>query len=71
MIFEILAQKKGAPDATFYYDNEFNILKDNNGNVFEYPVDKRIKQNKEPVTPFDKNTPITKSKAVKEKKSNQ
>ena len=65
MIFEILAQKKGAPDATFYYDNEFNILKDNNGNVFEYPVDKRIKQNKEPVTPFDKNTPITKSKAVK------
>lgn len=65
MIFEILAQKKGASDATFYYDNEFNILKDASGKVFEYPADKRTKQNKEPVTPFDKNTPITKVKAVK------
>ena len=65
MIFEILAQKKGASDATFYYDNEFNILKDADGNVFEYPADKRIKQDKEPVTPFDKNSPIKKSKAVK------
>ena len=65
MIFEILAQKKGASDATFYYDNEFNILKDASGKVFEYPADKRIKQDKEPVTPFDKNSPITKSKAVK------
>lgn len=65
MIFEILAQKKGASDATFYYDNEFNVLKDADGNVFEYPADKRIKQDKEPVTPFDKNSPIKKSKAVK------
>jgi uncharacterized protein len=65
MIFEILAQKKGETDATFYYDNEFNILKDASGKVFEYPADKRIKQDKEPVTPFDKNSPITKSKAVK------
>jgi len=65
MIFEILAQKKGAPDATFYYDNEFNILKDAVGKIFEYPEENRMKQNKEPVTPFDKNTPITKTKAVK------
>lgn len=65
MIFEILAQKKGAPDATFYYDNEFNILKDAVGKIFEYPEENRLKQNKEPVTPFDKNTPITKVKAVK------
>jgi len=44
MIFEILAQKKGAGEATFYYDNEFNILKDADGKVFEYPADKRIKR---------------------------
>jgi uncharacterized protein len=65
MIFEILAQKKGAEDATFYYDNEFNILKDSDGKIFEYPEGNRMKHDKEPVTPFDKNTPIKKSKAVK------
>jgi len=66
MIFEILAQKVGGGEATFYYDNEFNILKDSNGKVFEYPEDKRIKQEaSQPVVPFDKNSPLKKSKAIK------
>jgi uncharacterized protein len=66
MIFEILAQKVGGGEATFYYDNEFNILKDSNGKVFEYPQEKRIKQEgSQPVVPFDKNNPLTKSKAIK------
>lgn len=65
MIFEILAQKIGGGEATFFYDNETNILKDSDGKIFEYPKDKRIKQNKEAVIPFDKNSPIKKSKAVK------
>jgi uncharacterized protein len=65
MIFEILAEKIGGDKATFYYDNEFNILKDSNGNVFEYPEEKRMKQDKQPVVPFDKNSPLKKSKAIK------
>ena len=36
MIFEIYAEKIGGGNATFFYDNQRNILKDSTGNIFEY-----------------------------------
>jgi hypothetical protein len=37
MNFEIYAEKIGGGNATFFYDNQRNILTDSNGKVFEYP----------------------------------
>ena len=41
MIFEILAERHATDKKKFYYDNETNILKDENGIVYEYPEDQR------------------------------
>jgi uncharacterized protein len=63
MIFEIIAshpemgiQKK------FSYDNTLNILKDEDGNVFEYP-ERRVLTIPES-KPFSKDSPLKKSKAI-------
>jgi len=74
MIFEINAERNASDKKTFYYDNKKNILSDSTGFVYEYPEPQIPKpvtgtglelfhKSKE-VTPFDKNTPLKKSKNV-------
>ena len=36
MLFEIHAEKSATDKTVFYYDNETNILKAENGNVYEW-----------------------------------
>ena len=42
MLFEIHAERSANDKTVFYYDNETNILKNKNGEVFQYP---EIKEN--------------------------
>ena len=69
MIFEILAEKPGleSDQKTFFYDNEKNILSDETGFIWEYPNTYGDLENMEqkPFTPFDKNTPLKKSRKVR------
>ena len=65
MIFEIHAEKMnelGVDTAIFTYDNTSNILKNSDGEVFQYPD--ITKHNKTPSIPFDKNSPLKKSKSI-------
>ena len=64
MIFEILAERNANDKKTFYYDNQTNTLKDSDGKIYENPPEKRY-VGKTPVVPFDKNSPLKKSKKVK------
>jgi len=66
MLFEIKATRFNEGDTkTFYYDNMSNILKDEDGNVFEYPQEeKKINNSLKPYKPFDKNRPLKKSKLI-------
>ena len=65
MIFEILAKKDFTFTKTFYYDNQTNILKDDDGIVIEAPsYEEPIKFDTTPIVPFDKNTPLKKSKLI-------
>jgi uncharacterized protein len=66
MLFEIKANKinDGFNEKTFYYDNMTNILKDADGNLFEYPEDQRIEEVYKPYKPFDKDRPLKKSKLI-------
>mgnify|MGYP006293450337 CR=1 FL=1 len=64
MIFEILAERHATDKKKFYYDNETNILKDENGIVYEYPEDQR-KQIFKPATVFSKDQPLKKSRKVR------
>jgi len=64
MIFEIHAEKNAEDKKIFFYDNEKNILKDIDGNVFEYPnitPDPKA----QPTKPFSKDSPLKKSRDVK------
>lgn len=65
MIFEIQATRFDDGDKrTFFYDNMANVLKDSDGNIFEYPEEQRQKHSLEPYKPFDKNRPLKKSKLI-------
>jgi uncharacterized protein len=65
MIFEINAERIGDNEKqVFYYDNQTNVLKDSVGNIFEYPDIDNSKMNNIEVVPFDKNTPLRKSRNV-------
>jgi len=62
MIFEIHAEKSADDKKVFYYDNETNTLRAEDGFVFEYsdiPKDTRS-----PVVPYSKDAPFKKSKKV-------
>ena len=63
MIFEIHAEKNKDDTMTFLYDNMTNTLSNKEtGFVYEYPDIPA--ETRTPVVPFDKNTPLKKSKAV-------
>jgi uncharacterized protein len=63
MLFEITAQNTKNETRTFLYDNQKNMLSDENGMIFEYTEQKQT-QTGTPVVPFDKYTPLKKSKDV-------
>lgn len=65
MIFEIHAERSAGDNKVFYYDNMENILKDAEGNVFEFPdkptiPDAYLKEYKS----FDKDHPLKKSNKI-------
>ena len=65
MIFEIHATKFEDGDTkVFSYDNMSNVLKDADGNIFEYPEDQRTDNFLKPYKPFDKNRPLKKAKLI-------
>ena len=65
MLFEIHAEKSAEDKKIFYYDNMTNILKDSEGNTFEFPESQRNQPEKrEPYKPFDKDRPLKKSKLI-------
>lgn len=65
MQFEISATRfEDGDKKIFYYDNMTNILKDSDGNVFEYPEGQKVTENRMPYKPFDKNNPLKKSKLI-------
>jgi len=64
MIFEIHAERSATDKKIFFYDNETNTLQ-SEGNIYQFPEDKRQKFTSEPVVPFDKDTPLKKSKLIK------
>lgn len=65
MIFEIQATRFEDGDTqTFFYDNMANVLKDSDGNIFEYPQDQMPQHGLKPYKSFDKNRPLKKSKLI-------
>jgi uncharacterized protein len=65
MIFEIQATRfEDGDKQTFFYDNMANVLKDSDGNIFEYPEEQRTPHLLKPYKPFDKNRPLKKSKLI-------
>lgn len=64
MIFEIHAERSANDKKIFYYDNMTNTLKDNGGNVFEFPKESYSKPEQKEFKPFDKNNPLVKSKLI-------
>lgn len=62
MIFEIHAERSATDKKIFYYDNETNTLKGEDGTVFEYPEPKA--EDLSLYTIFDKDQPLTKSKDI-------
>jgi uncharacterized protein len=65
MIFEIQATRfEDGDNKTFYYDNMANVLKDAEGNVFQYPEDQMPQNFYKPYKSFDKDHPLKKSKLI-------
>lgn len=62
MQFEIHAERNASDKKIFYYDNMTNVLTDAEGHIFEYPNIQ--KQEEAPYKPFDKDTPLRKSKLI-------
>ena len=62
MIFEITAFNTNNESKLFVYDNQKNMLSDENGLIFEYPEEQLQLQTGVAVVPFDKNNPLKKSK---------
>jgi len=63
MLFEIHAEKSAEDKAIFFYDNETNVLKAENGNVYEW-TNRPDYSNLQEYKPFDKNRPLVKSKLI-------
>jgi uncharacterized protein len=62
MIFEIHAQKNASDKKVFLYDNQTNVLKDADGNVFKFPdADQTKSHQHQPATVFSKDEPLKKS----------
>ena len=64
MIFEILAERNAKDQKTFFYDNVTNTIKDEAGNVFEYPKEQQKKYTNKAIT-FSKDQPLKKSRKVR------
>jgi uncharacterized protein len=65
MLFEIKGTRLEDGDVKyFHYDNMTNVLKDADGNIFEYPEEQREKHSLKPYKSFDKNRPLKKSKLI-------
>ena len=65
MIFEIQATRfEDGDNKTFYYDNMANVLKDAEGNVFQYPEGQMPQNFYKPYKSFDKDHPLKKSKLI-------
>ena len=64
MIFEITAENAKSETRTFVYDNQKNMLSDENGLIFRYPEEQITQQTGSPVVPFDKHSPLKKSKEL-------
>ena len=67
MLFEIHAERNANDTKIFYYDNMSNVLKDADGNIFEFPQESlSIPQEFLQIsTPFDKAHPLKKSRQIK------
>lgn len=63
MKFEIHAERSLGDSRIFYYDNETNVLTDDQGFVFEYPK-RPIWDSQIDSRPFHKNDPLRKSKNI-------
>lgn len=62
MIFEIHTERSADDKKVFYYDNQENVLKDEDGNVYQYP---NVTQPEIPhATIFDREHPLKKSKLI-------
>ena len=65
MLFEIKGTRFEDGDTKiFHYDNIANVLKDAEGNIFEYPENQRQNFNLKPFKSFDKNHPLKKAKLI-------
>jgi len=65
MLFEIKGTRFEDGDTKiFHYDNITNVLKDAEGNIFEYPENQRQSFNLKPYKSFDKNHPLKKAKLI-------
>jgi len=64
MLFEIHAEKSADDKKIFYYDNETNHLKSEDGIVYEYPQGSFQSVEMQEYIPFDKNRPLKKSREV-------
>jgi uncharacterized protein len=65
MIFEIHAERIGDNDKKiFFYDNESNTLKTQDGDILEYPKENFKLENLKESLPFDKSNPVKKSKDI-------
>lgn len=63
MLFEIHAERSAADKKIFYYDNETNVLKSEDGVVFEYP-EPLVTAPQTPYIPFNKDLPLKKSREI-------
>ena len=71
MIFEILAERNENDEKKFYYDNETNTLKDEDGQIFQFSDMEKVKEQKGKqthVVPFSKDFPLKKQNLVKKVK---
>lgn len=64
MIFEIQAERSATDKKTFFYDNVTNTIKDDVGNIFEYPKEQQKASTKKAIV-FSKDEPLHKSRKVK------
>jgi len=63
LLFEIHAEKNALDKKVFLYDNQTNVLKDLDGNVFKF-FDQQGSHDHPPATVFSKDEPLKKSKHI-------
>jgi uncharacterized protein len=67
MLFEIHAERSATDKKIFYYDNETNYLKSEDGIVYQDPAIARgfiMPETQDEYKPFDKDRPLKKSRAI-------